>query len=749
MFKRLVPFVLSFCAAATSLPAQRSLIYATINGSVSDSTGAAVPGATVTALESETLTSQSVTSDQSGNFRFAHLPDGQYEVTVHHANYNDIAKTVTVRAGDSASLSMALAATDELSTLPKGQWVFVSPQAPAEHAAGLLPDAPGQHEDRWPGADTIQEFRIISNGLPRALGRSPSGLGLLHGDLYGLSGNNLAELAAVQDLAKLAPTEYGAALGGSTNHNRNAYFLGFDRPRLGVPASSSLLKSLGGRIVAEGPPLVVDSSHTPLTSSQFLARLDHRFSERDTTNIRYNRSSVSGDGLLASGRGLKVTQQSASIDNTIAISPSTVNETRGQFIAGTVQVPGGEPAWGVASGFPTARRFKVYEAADNLSRQFGNQSLRAGGDFLLNQMSVSFLEASLGSASFSQSSRAAGFYAQNQWKMSSDLVLTMGIRYDLEFLRNVHTDTNNLAPQVGFAWSPGGSRSTVIRGGYGMLYEQLPLPAIAGAPEGSASPVNLLRAGTFVLGRNSLPVSALGSFTTVNPSIQNAYVETANLEFEQQFGSRNTLSASYQHIRGVELALPVSSDVALCAAAAGCAAGNEFFSIRQYNSGSRSSYDGLTAAWAGHPVQWGDYRVAYTYADGGGSTYDTFVGDQMRRIAFSGTLHTPFRAGSGLWQDVTHGFTLGAYGDFTRRNELPGLDFIHINAQLIRGFQLGRRTRLELIAQTSDMMEHRNYSTAKAISELGESGATMLSSYARFAAIGTPSGMQAGLRLKF
>ena len=89
-------------------------------------------------------------------------------------------------------------------------------------------------------------IRIISNGSPLVLGHSPSALGLLHGDIYGLSGNSLAELAAVQDLAKLASTEYGTALGGSANHNRNAYFLGLDRQRLGVPAGSSLLKSLGG-----------------------------------------------------------------------------------------------------------------------------------------------------------------------------------------------------------------------------------------------------------------------------------------------------------------------------------------------------------------------------------------------------------------------------------------------------------------------------------------------------------------------
>lgn len=144
------------------------------------------------------------------------------------------------------------------------------------------------------------------------------------------------------------------------------------------------------------------------------------------------------------------------------------------------------------------------------------------------RLHVNFLEGSLGISKFSQSSRDAGFYAQNQWKVTPDLVVTAGVRYDLQFLKGVKADTNNVAPQLGFAWSPGGSRSTVIRGGFGLMYQQLPLPAISGALEPGGNTVNLIRSGTFTTGSNRSSTNVLGTFTTVDPSIQNAYAEQVN-----------------------------------------------------------------------------------------------------------------------------------------------------------------------------------------------------------------------------
>lgn len=62
--------------------ASGQVLYGTITGNVTDASGAALPGAQVTAVEQQTGTSQTQTSDSAGIYRFAALLPGTYKVTV-------------------------------------------------------------------------------------------------------------------------------------------------------------------------------------------------------------------------------------------------------------------------------------------------------------------------------------------------------------------------------------------------------------------------------------------------------------------------------------------------------------------------------------------------------------------------------------------------------------------------------------------------------------------------------------------
>src|SRR4029077_1125884 len=86
-----------------------------------------------------------------------------------------------------------------------------------------------------------------------------------------------------------------------------------------------------------------------------------------------------------------------------------------------------------------------------------------------------------GTTSVSQRNPNVGLYAQDEWKVTRGITLNAGFRYDLQFLQTITTDTNNLSPRIGVAWTPSGSNRTIVRGSAGIFYDRVPLRAVANA----------------------------------------------------------------------------------------------------------------------------------------------------------------------------------------------------------------------------------------------------------------------------
>ena len=80
-----------------------------IQGTVSDPTGAVIPGATVTLTNNETNRTQQTTASDEGFYRFSQLAPGQYTLSVEQAGFKkSTIENVVVSAEETSGLDVTL-----------------------------------------------------------------------------------------------------------------------------------------------------------------------------------------------------------------------------------------------------------------------------------------------------------------------------------------------------------------------------------------------------------------------------------------------------------------------------------------------------------------------------------------------------------------------------------------------------------------------------------------------------------------
>ncbi len=118
----LLAVVLSTCFGSVALA---QVLYGTLTGTVTDTSGAVIPGAQVTALETQTGISQAATADSRGIYRFPALLPGTYSVTISAQGFTKQQTLGVVVTGNTASRVDA-----ELKVASATQDVIVTTEAP-------------------------------------------------------------------------------------------------------------------------------------------------------------------------------------------------------------------------------------------------------------------------------------------------------------------------------------------------------------------------------------------------------------------------------------------------------------------------------------------------------------------------------------------------------------------------------------------------------------------------------------------
>jgi hypothetical protein len=183
-------------------------------------------------------------------------------------------------------------------------------------------------------------------------------------------------------------------------------------------------------------------------------------------------------------------------------------------------------------------------------------------------------------------------YAEDSWKIFSNLTFNLGLRY--EFVNaptevddlldyGFGNDSDNWEPRVGFAWSPdfeggilntlfGGGGTSSIRGGYGIYHGRLfqsvfsqngatvrfnPPNAFTYTRTGTATsdfnPFNLTDPTNGFTFTPGAPPTARSALTIIDPNLEMPYTQQWNLTFERQLPWSTAMRLSYTGNRGIGL----------------------------------------------------------------------------------------------------------------------------------------------------------------------------------------------------
>ena len=174
--------------------------------------------------------------------------------------------------------------------------------------------------------------------------------------------------------------------------------------------------------------------------------------------------------------------------------------------------------------------------------------------------------------------RDISVFFQDDWRVTDDLTLKLGLRYQNQFESEITfetpdlapygwpSDNNNLAPRVGLSWSPRGNRQTSVRGFYGVFYD-LHISSIWGTAKVLNGQADGLRTRAVTLptpypvmawrtpGRKvPEPATPYPSFTDiVSPGLTTPYAHHASAGVERTLGRSVTVAADVAYARGFDL----------------------------------------------------------------------------------------------------------------------------------------------------------------------------------------------------
>lgn len=434
--------------------------------------------------------------------------------------------------------------------------------------------------------------------------------------------------------------QFGGTIGGPIKKDKGFFFFTYDGQRNVQPNIISL--AVIPPITGDTAPAATLSGYNQLlpfagnytrgfNQDVFLAKGDWYLTEKHRFNVRYNRQNFTGTNLENSGSASAqehtgnslVTTDTITFTLNSSLSPRILNEFRYQY--GRDMEPGAANTdkpeavirqngltvlnIGRNNFSPRETTEKKNQFIDNVSLAYGKHSVKTGVDFNIERI-FNYFPGLFGAqynfnsyadyfngkvASFTQAFAGDGTtgattypnfneysaYVQDDWRITRNLNLSLGLRYDAQVMtqgstRNaaafaagidtslIHNDMNNFAPRFGFAWTPMGDK-LVIRGGFGQFYGRTPSIAIGTAlsnnginvasitlnnPTGLVYPFRFSSLADIQAKGGVIPPAALFVF---EKNYSQPYTLQSSLGVEYALSKDVSVSASYLSVKGRHL----------------------------------------------------------------------------------------------------------------------------------------------------------------------------------------------------
>ena len=376
---------------------------------------------------------------------------------------------------------------------------------------------------------------------------------------------------------------FGFELGGPLWRKHTSAFLSAD----GVNAYDSV-----ALLAALPESTLADAVRRPLRTLNLAARVEHMLTKTHALRGEYQRNAkrqsnlgVGGFDLYERAYSSDSTEHILRLADSGTLGKKLFNEFRFQSRWQNVELDSlsNAPTIQVLNAFTRGgaqissnRRVHDFDIADNVDFAFKKHSLRTGvevetGNYRSDEarnLNGTFLFSSLAAfnagkpTQYSQRSGAGqldfkqhqlGWYVQDDWRVSKGFSLNFGARHEWQ---NTVTDSNNLAPRFGFAWSPFRNGKTTLRGGAGIFYDWFGADTFE-----QALRINGLQQRDLIVQQPCYPNPfACGQPVQLPPSrvqteagLQMPSSQVASFGIERELAPNMRLMTQYRYQRGVHL----------------------------------------------------------------------------------------------------------------------------------------------------------------------------------------------------